>query len=334
MWETLVYYGDMSESFYAKSALSSGAKLILISSQTDIRGACNDLEDIGGVVNAMTNRQVLIVDDELYQLESTILELQFAGYEVVTAATIAKAQGELSARHFDVLILDVMMPVEQQLEVMKAASIMTVGLHFATEVRKLYPESKLLILTNSRYVSQLDSLTRDPMIRVRYKDSSTSLEIVQEVDLMMANQKRGPKIFIVHGRDRIAVLDLKNCLQNTLQLPEPVILAEQKSGASTIIEKFEQHADKIDVAFVLMTPDDIGALSGSTSQSAPRTRQNVVFELGYFMGLLGRKSGRVILLHKGPLEIASDLAGVLYIDISNGIAAAGEEIRRELSQWL
>jgi predicted nucleotide-binding protein len=48
------------------------------------------------------------------------------------------------------------------------------------------------------------------------------------------------------------------------------------------------------------------------------------------VGKLGRESGRVFLLHKGPIEIPSDIAGVEYIDISNGIKSAGQDIRREL----
>ena len=35
-----------------------------------------------------------------------------------------------------------------------------------------------------------------------------------------------------------------------------------------------------------------------------------------------------------PLEAPSDLAGVCYIDITHGIGPAGEEIRRELVEWL
>ena len=42
-------------------------------------------------------------------------------------------------------------------------------------------------------------------------------------------------------------------------------------------------------------------------------------------------SGRVILLHQGPIELPTDLSGVTYIDISSGILAASEEIRTEIS---
>ena len=34
------------------------------------------------------------------------------------------------------------------------------------------------------------------------------------------------------------------------------------------------------------------------------------------------------------LPMFSDYAGIIYIDISNGILEAGEHIRNELSEWL
>ena len=39
----------------------------------------------------------------------------------------------------------------------------------------------------------------------------------------------------------------------------------------------------------------------------------------------------MILLQKGDLELPSDLAGVIYIDISNGVEATGEKIRKEVA---
>lgn len=44
-----------------------------------------------------------------------------------------------------------------------------------------------------------------------------------------------------------------------------------------------------------------------------RARQNVVFELGYFIGRLKRK--HVVALVKGDIEIPSDIAGVAYIGV-------------------
>jgi predicted nucleotide-binding protein len=134
--------------------------------------------------------------------------------------------------------------------------------------------------------------------------------------------------FIVHGHDAALKAELKDYLQNRLKMDEPVILDQQKNGGRTIVEKFEYHAKRVDVAFVLMSPDDVVVNGGD--DVAYQARQNVIFELGYFVRHFGRLSGRVILLHKGPLAIPSDLSGVAYIDVSNGIESAGEKIRKEV----
>jgi predicted nucleotide-binding protein len=84
------------------------------------------------------------------------------------------------------------------------------------------------------------------------------------------------------------------------------------------------------LVFVLLTPDDVVANPSDPDDQKRRARQNVIFELGFFLGKLGRGSGKVLLLHKGPLDIPSDIIGIEYIDIANGIVSAGETIRREL----
>ena len=145
---------------------------------------------------------------------------------------------------------------------------------------------------------------------------------------------RDVNCFIVHGHDDSTKLALKNYLQNTLKLPEPVILHKKASRGRTIIEKFEDYADKANLVFVLLTPDDKLANADTPDNEKYRARQNVIFEMGYFFGTMGRHSGAIILLHKGKLDIPSDISGIVYIDISNGIDAAGETIRKELAEHL
>lgn len=118
------------------------------------------------------------------------------------------------------------------------------------------------------------------------------------------------KVFIVHGHDEGALQSLARFLEK-LQL-EAVILKEQPNQGQTIIEKYEQVASDVALAVVLLTPDDLGSAKASAKQG-DRARQNVIFELGYFAGRLGR--GRVCLLRKGDVEIPSDLFGVLYIEL-------------------
>jgi predicted nucleotide-binding protein len=121
---------------------------------------------------------------------------------------------------------------------------------------------------------------------------------------------RARKVFLVHGRDEAAQEAVGRFLEK-IGL-EAIILHEQPDRGLTIIEKVEAYADQVSFAVVLLTPDDLGGLS-STSVRARRARQNVIFELGYFAGKLGR--GRVCLMRKGNLEIPSDLYGVIYTDM-------------------
>ncbi len=120
------------------------------------------------------------------------------------------------------------------------------------------------------------------------------------------------RVFVVHGRDDKAKLEVRGFLEQ-LDL-DPVILDEQPSGGQTVIEKFEEHTD-VDFAVVLLTPDDRGKLAGSSDESQPRARQNVIFEFGFFVGKLGRP--RVCVLHKGKVDIMSDYHGVIYIPLDD-----------------
>jgi predicted nucleotide-binding protein len=63
-----------------------------------------------------------------------------------------------------------------------------------------------------------------------------------------------------------------------------------------------------------LTPDDLGRANGSTDLRA-RARQNVILELGYFLGRLGRT--RVCALHRGGVELPSDFQGVVYIEFDS-----------------
>lgn len=141
---------------------------------------------------------------------------------------------------------------------------------------------------------------------------------------------REVRSFIVHGHDHHSLFELKDYIQNTLQLGEPVVLRQMPGLGRTLIEKFEREAEAVELVFVLLTPDDKGAALSDPENEKRRARQNVILELGFFLGKLGRGSGRILLLHKGPVEIPSDIIGVEYIDITNGIQNAGESIRREL----
>lgn len=182
-----------------------------------------------------------------------------------------------------------------------------------------------------------------------------------------AHKKRFPHssrdVFIVHGKDQKSAEELKSMLLGFGL--SPIILHEQASGSRTIIEKLEKYS-KVGYAFVLLTPDDAGYCQYekriltqdyaikmtltlqrlrifAKKQFEPivgdgmknflnilrgRARQNVVFEFGYFVGLLGRD--RVCCLYKGDVELPSDMDGIVYVPFKKSVSEAKPEIIKEL----
>lgn len=119
------------------------------------------------------------------------------------------------------------------------------------------------------------------------------------------------KIFIVHGHDGEARETVARFIEGIGF--EAIILHEQANRGRTVIEKVEAHSD-VGFAVVLLTPDDEGCAKGG--QPEPRARQNVLLELGYFIGRLGRD--KVCALKRGELEIPSDFAGVVWEQMDHG----------------
>lgn len=121
------------------------------------------------------------------------------------------------------------------------------------------------------------------------------------------------RVFVVHGHDDGTKHATARLLER-LGL-DPIILHEQADEGRTIIEKFEKYAD-VSFAVVLFTPDDLGYSRKMPPDAAqPRARQNVVFELGFFIGKLGRR--HVCVLRKGKTEILSDYQGVLFVPMDS-----------------
>lgn len=118
-------------------------------------------------------------------------------------------------------------------------------------------------------------------------------------------------IFIVHGHDNHYKTELIRCLE-ILNL-NPIVLHELANEGQTIIEKFEKYSD-VNFAIILLTGDDVGKLKDEKTLNF-RARQNVVLEMGYFLGSLGRRN--VLALHSKEVELPSDMHGILCINIDS-----------------
>ena len=182
---------------------------------------------------------------------------------------------------------------------------------------------------------RIDTDNEDPKIIIHESAFDVTNEILNTVSTPI-KQNANPisydlgQAFVVHGHDTTSKLELARMLENELGI-KAIILHEQANGGKTIIEKLERHSDRPGYAFVLLTPDDVGGIKSpddDASELKTRARQNVIFELGYFVGKLGRE--RVCCLYNGEVEIPSDMAGVLYLPFQKSVKECFSDIVKEL----
>lgn len=118
------------------------------------------------------------------------------------------------------------------------------------------------------------------------------------------------KVFVVHGHNESLLSNVKRfLLEHSLR---PIILKDEPSIGRTIIEKFEFYSH-VDYAVILLTADDIGYAKDCPKMKERRGRQNVILEMGYFMGKYGR--GRMVVLCDEDVSHPSDVDGLVYIDM-------------------
>jgi Predicted nucleotide-binding protein containing TIR-like domain len=131
------------------------------------------------------------------------------------------------------------------------------------------------------------------------------------------------KIFIVHGRDENAKNEVALFLKK-IGL-EDIVLHQRPNRGRNLLTKFQEEAEGSSFAVILMTPDDDGGLAGGPRQK--RARQNVVFELGFFIGKFG--TPHVAALIVPGVEKPSDFDGICWIEFGRN-ADWKRELAREL----
>lgn len=157
--------------------------------------------------------------------------------------------------------------------------------------------------------------TKEDEIRATQADLEQAREFLRDIladfetkDRIENGENVRNKVFIVHGHDSALKYQVSNLLRK-VGIP-PIILHEQINASDTIIEKLERYGEEAAAAIILFTPDDFGNVA-TEEEKHKRARQNVVFEAGFFMGLLGRDK-TVIVVTDNSIELPGDLSGVVY----------------------
>ncbi|MFZ3350963.1 MAG: nucleotide-binding protein [Xanthobacteraceae bacterium] len=132
-------------------------------------------------------------------------------------------------------------------------------------------------------------------------------------------------VFIIHGRNEAKWRELKDIVKSQFRLNPIVLMEEPEIGSETVIEKFERYAETCSYAIALFTPDD-EVISGG--EKYLQARPNVIYELGWFCGRLGRSS--ILLLLQTGTSLFSDFGGIIRKEFGKNISEKTGEIRASL----
>lgn len=208
---------------------------------------------------------------------------------------------------------------------------------YLTDAEQLRQRARYEIERKQSFVKGLEVATA--LLESMFEEIEEYWEHESDGIIVTVSQKENgidaSRVFVVHGRDH----GTRDSVARFLEKKDlyPVILSEQPDEGLTIIEKFEKHANSVGFAVVLLTPDDVGGIKEDNGNLRQRARQNVILELGFFLGRLGRD--RVCAVIKGDVESPSDYHGVLYIpldayegwqkQLARNLKAAGFKIEAE-----
>lgn len=275
--------------------------------------------------------KVLFIEDDEYFLAVYAAAFEDRGFEVLRAndATQGLLLFERHATELEAVVVDMAMNPGARFSAMESRGGFTAGLAVARNIHHQAPELGIIGLTTIADPT-VERWFHDNGLPLLLKGSSTPSLVVS-----LVTNKDGARLqsdfrcFIVHGHDHDAVKELTAFLATDLQVHSPIVLRDLPTRGRTIIEKLEEQTAVAFIAFVLLTPDDI-ARPRSGGEEELRARQNVIFELGYFFGQMGRRAGRVVILKKGDVVLPSDILGIGTIDITNGLRSVSSEIVREV----
>lgn len=195
-----------------------------------------------------------------------------------------------------------------------------------------YEKMRQSNITDMATISKSIALTKGEDVTVeilkKAKESALISSGAAEIETR-GSQAMNRRIFVVHGHDMASMHELCRVLKDDFDL-EPVVLSEQPNvGLDTIISKFERLAETCTAVAVLLTPDD-----RMSESEMLRARQNVIFELGYFLGMLRTPDQRrIMIFFKENVEVPSDINGVVYFPYQKNVTEVFYQMKKQIEIW-
>ena len=140
--------------------------------------------------------------------------------------------------------------------------------------------------------------------------AATLARRLSERNRLVTAQREKIKVFIMSSSEALPIVDL--LIKQFAH--DPFLAVAWKNGvfraSNYTLDELEEQLDDSDFAIAVAHQDDVVITRGD---EWPTVRDNVVFELGMFMGRLGRRRAFLMEPRNADLKLPSDLAGMTTI---------------------
>lgn len=161
----------------------------------------------------------------------------------------------------------------------------------------------------------------DVFLEIIHKYPSVALLLAQDVSSRLAQRNElinksneKPKLFIISTVESLEVARQVKLEFNHDNI-EVTIWSSSFAPGSYTLESLEKSVKESDFGLAIMQGDDL-VVSRGAEHSAPR--DNVIFELGLFMGHLSRSRTLIAVPQGEDVKLASDLRGLTILDYKIG----------------
>jgi predicted nucleotide-binding protein len=282
-------------------------------------------------IEAFKNQRLLESNDELAEILAEISEL----LEVDEGTSIIK-QGDYTNEIFFILVGSFAIVVNGREVAMRSAGdhVGEMAAIEPTQERAATVMAKQKSLVARISEAQFDQLGKQFPTLYKFIAKELAHRLLQRNHLVKPTHER-IRIFIICSVEALPVARL---IHNGLQHdPFDVIIWSEGVFKVTnyTLETLESEVDQADFAIAIAHGDDIAAIRET---EWPVPRDNVIFELGLFMGRLGRSRAILMEPREEKVKLPSDVAGVTTIgyryvsgkDEASHIAPAVNDLRRHV----